>query len=340
MKAAVFHQQGQPLSIETIADPVPESGEAIIKIKASGICGSDLHATTEEGMIVPDGTVLGHEFVGEVVEIGPAVPEEWSIGNRLCTLPFIGCSSCVHCINGVPWQCRSKKIIGFDIPGGFAEYARVHLDEAVRLPDTVDWHQGALVEPLSIGLHAVRLARHVAGKNVLVIGAGPIGLAVAVWARFFGARHVITSEFDPGRRQMALDMGSTGGIDPEDEVDAQFLALAGGLPELIFECVGVPGMVTQCIDRAAYGAEIIIVGFCTQPDSFVPATAVVKELALTFSIGESKSDFQFVVDMMSAGRIHPDDMITQVVSFDELPAAFERLKKPSNQCKVILDPEI
>ncbi len=340
MKAAVFHQRGTPLAIESIPDPTPETGEVVIKVKASGICGSDLHATTEEGMIVPDGTVLGHEFVGEIVTVGPGVPKEWAIGDRLCTLPFIGCGDCVFCVNGIPWQCESKKIIGFEIPGGFAEYARVHHNEAVRLPAAIDWRQGALVEPLAVGLHAVRRARQVEGKNVLVIGAGPIGLAVGMWARFFGARHVITSEFDPGRRQMALSLGATGGIDPKQDVDAQFLTLAGGPPELIFECVGIPGMITQTIDRAAYGAEIVLVGFCTAPDNFVPAMAMVKELDMTFSIGESKADFQFVVDMMAAGRIQPSEMISHVVSFDDFPDAFEALKKPSDQCKVILDTEL
>ena len=339
MRAAVFKQPGQPLAIETIADPIPQAGEVIIKVNASGICGSDLHATTEEGMIVPDGTVLGHEFVGEIVEKGPAAAEGWAIGDRLCTLPFIGCGGCPACINGVPWQCPSKQIIGFEIPGGFAEYARVHLSDAVRLPASIDWRQGALVEPLAVGLHAVRRARHVAGKNVLVVGAGPIGLAVGMWARFLGARHIITSEFDSGRRQMAIALGATGEIDPKDDVDERFTELAGGPPEVVFECVGIPGMIAHCVDRAAFGGEIVVVGFCTKPDSLVPSAALVKELDLTFSIGETKADFQFVVDMLAAGRIQPDPMITRVVSFDELPAAFEALKTTSDQCKVILDPE-
>jgi (R,R)-butanediol dehydrogenase/meso-butanediol dehydrogenase/diacetyl reductase len=140
-------------------------------------------------MIVPDGTtVLGHEFVGEIVEIGPPADDGWKVGDRLCPLPFIGCGRCMACMNGVPWQCSSKKIIGFEIQGGFAEYARVHLSDAVRLPESIDWRPGALVELLAVGLHAVRRACCLAGKNVLVIGAGPIGLAVGMWARFFGAR--------------------------------------------------------------------------------------------------------------------------------------------------------
>lgn len=340
MKAAVFHDVGKPLAIENVADPRPENGEVIIKIKASGICGTDPHATVDEAMLVADGTVLGHEFAGEVIEVGPGVPQGWAIGDRLCTLPFIGCGKCMPCLTGVPWQCQSKKLIGFDVPGGFAEYARVHVNGAVKLPDSVSWREGALVEPLSVGLHAARTAHRVNGKNVLVVGAGPIGLSVALWCKFFGARQVITSELAPGRAQMALKLGATGLIDPKDDVGAQFLRLTGQPPELIFECVGVPGMIAQCIEMASYGAEVIVVGFCAKPDTFVPAQALVKEIAMKFSIVYSKSEFHFVVDMIAAGRINPDDMITQVVSFNDLPSAFEALKKPSDQCKVILDPEI
>jgi (R,R)-butanediol dehydrogenase/meso-butanediol dehydrogenase/diacetyl reductase len=155
-----------------------------------------------------------------------------------------------------------------------------------------------------------------------------------------GARQVIISELDPDRRQMALKLGATGVIDSKDNADAKFLDLAGGPPNVIFECVGIPGMIAQCVDQAAYGSEVIVVGFCTKPDTLVPASAMVKELALTFSIGESKADFQFVVDMLAAGRITPDEMITRVVSLDDLPVAFEALKTTSEQCKVMLDPAI
>ncbi len=341
MKAAVFHQIGKPLVIETIADPEPEQGEVIIKVKACGICGSDLHATSEEGMLVPNGTVLGHEFVGEIIKVGPSVPEGWAKGDRICTMSFWGCGKCIACLNGVPWQCQSKKIVGLgEVPGGYAEIARIHVNDAVKLPESVAWQEGALVEPLSVGLHGVRLASSVEGKNVLVVGAGPIGLAVVLWCKFMGARHIIISDFDKSRGEMAVKFGATGTINPKDDIDARFLHMTGGSPELIFECVGVPGMIAQCIDRAPYGAEIIVLGFCSAPDTLIPAYAVVKEVTLKFSIAFSKADLQFAVEMLAAGRVNAKEMITQVVSFKDLPEVFENLKKPSNQCKVILDPEL
>ncbi len=341
MRAAVFHQPGTPLAVQHLQDPIPQSGEVVIRVRACGICGTDLHATLDQAMLVPAGTVLGHEFAGEIVGLGPAVPEGWSLGDRLCTLPFIGCGQCLHCLAGVTWRCASKQIIGFEVGGGFAEYARVHVNEAVRLPESVSWQEGALVEPLAVGLHAVRLASGgVQGKNVLVIGAGPIGLGVALWCRFFGARQVIVSDRDAQRAQAALQFGATGLVDPsQDDLAGQYQQLTGGAPELIFECVGIPGLLSQCIDLAGFGAEIVVVGYCMQPDSFVPALALLKELSLKFSIGNNKADFQFIVDMLAARRIQARALVTQTVSLDELPAAFESLRHPSAQCKVLWEPK-
>lgn len=212
------------------------------------------------------------------------------------------------------------------------------MNQAVRLPDSVSWHEGALVEPLAVSLHAVRLAGRVEGKNVLVIGAGAIGLGVALWCNFFGARQVIVSERDRGRARRALEFGATGLADAGADAGVQFKQLTGSTPELIFECVGTPGLLSQCLDMAAFGAEVVVVGFCMQPDTFVPALAMLKELTLKFAIGNNKSDFQFIVDMMAANRIDARPMITDVVSLEELPKTFEALRTPAGQCKVLVEP--
>ncbi|MEN3950714.1 alcohol dehydrogenase catalytic domain-containing protein [Iodidimonas sp. SYSU 1G8] len=340
MKAAVFLEVGKPLAIETIADPTPQRGEVIIRVKHCGICGTDLHATEQHGL--PRGTVMGHEFAGEVVAIGPDVPQGWKEGDRLCTLPFIGCGQCLACYKGTPWQCETKQIIGLGaLTGGFAEYTRVHLNEAVKLPASVSWKEGALVEPLAVSLHGVRGIRNgLAGKNVLVIGAGPIGLTTVLWCKFFGARHVIVSELDQGRAQMSLRYGATGLVDAAGDVGEQFRELTGAPPELIIECVGVPGMIAKCVELAPYGAEILVVGFCSKPDTIMPALAMAKELTMRFVVAHDKSDFQFVVDMIAANRIDVEHMVTDVVSFGELPGAFEALRTPTSQCKVLLDPAL
>lgn len=340
MKAAVFHEVGKPLAIETIEDPKPQTGEVIIKIKHCGICGTDLHATDQHETAAGDGTVLGHEFAGEIVEVGPDVPSGWKEGDRLCSIPFIGCGTCLPCQRGLPWECANKKILGFDVTGGFAEYTRVHVNEAIKLPASVNWTEGALVEPLAVGVHGVRAASSIEGRNILVIGAGPIGLATAIWCNFFGARNVIVSELDAERSKMALKYGATGLLDAKQEVGPQFEKLTGGQPDLIFECVGVPGMIGQCIEVAPYGCEVVVVGFCAYPDSFVPALAMAKEISMKFVIAYNKADFQFVVDMIASDRIDVEGLVTHIVSFEQLPDAFEALRKPSDQCKVLLSPDL
>ncbi|MDA0339444.1 MAG: alcohol dehydrogenase catalytic domain-containing protein, partial [Proteobacteria bacterium] len=300
MKAAVFHEAGILLAIETIDDPKPERGEVIIKVKHCGICGTDLHATEQHAAASPGGVVMGHEFVGEIVDFGTERPEGWKEGDRLCSIPFLGCGDCIQCKLGRPFQCATRKIIGTDVTGGYAEYTRVHLNEAVKLPDSVSWTEGALVEPLAVGIHGVRAASSIEGRNILIIGAGPIGLATALWCRFFGARQVIISELDSGRANMAMRFGATAMVDAKGDVAGQFKDIAGATPDLIFECVGIPGMIGQCIMMAPYGCEVVVVGFCVHPDTFIPAIAMANELTMKFVIAYNKGDFQFVVDMIAS----------------------------------------
>jgi 2-desacetyl-2-hydroxyethyl bacteriochlorophyllide A dehydrogenase len=339
MKAAVFHRPGQPLAVEIVPDPAPGPGEAVIRVRYCGVCGTDLHST-ENHVEGDQGLVLGHEFTGEIIALGRETPAPWREGDRLCSLPFLGCGRCLSCQQGRPWRCPTRQIVGSaEAPGGFAEYMRVHLNEAVRLPDQVSWKEGALVEPLAVALHAVRKVRGgLGGRNVLVVGAGPIGLACVLWSAFFGARQVIVSELDASRAAMAPRYGATGVIDAKGEIGAQFRDVAGAEPDLILECVGVPGMLAHCVDVAPYGGEVIVVGFCMKPDTFMPAAAMVKELTVQFVIAHDKSDFQFVVDMMAAGRIAAAPMVTDIHGFDDFPSAFEALRTPSRQCKILLAP--
>ena len=160
--------------------------------------------------------------------------------------------------------CEKLRATGFgDIAGGYAEYVRVGAHETFLLPDNLSSSDGALVEPLAVGLHAVEHARIPAGEDVLVIGAGPVGLAVSMWARHFGAREVVVSDLVEGRREMAGKMGATLGVDPAvEDVSEAFERATGHAPRVIFECVGVPGLIQQCISLAPRDAKLVIAGIC------------------------------------------------------------------------------
>ncbi|MGH0037579.1 MAG: alcohol dehydrogenase catalytic domain-containing protein [Myxococcota bacterium] len=339
MKAAVFREVGQPLAVEEVPDPKATGADLVLQVKSCGICGSDLHVADQPPGL-PGGTVMGHEFAGEVVEVGPEAGPGWKVGDRVVAQPFIGCGRCRACLSGDGSRCAEMKATGLGgVPGAYAEFVRVGTAESLRLPDSVGWHGGALVEPLAVGLHAVNEASLVPGENVLVIGAGPIGLATALWARFQGARSVVVSEKAAGRLVLAERFGATATIDASKEIVASaFEREAGGPPDVIFECVGVPGMIQQCLGLAPARSRIVVVGVCMQPDTFFPGMGIVKELTLKFVVAYRQSDFRFTIDMLDAERIHAESMVTDVVGLDAFADAFEALKKPTTQCKVMLEP--
>jgi (R,R)-butanediol dehydrogenase/meso-butanediol dehydrogenase/diacetyl reductase len=172
-----------------------------------------------------------------------------------------------------------------------------------------------------------------------VLGAGPIGLATALWARFFGARSVVVSERAPARLALAARFGATHAIDAgREDVGGAFQQAVGAGPQVIFECVGAPGLLQQCIGLAPARARIVVVGVCMQPDTFLPAMAILKELSFDFVVGYRRSDFELTLAMLDAERIASRPMITDVVDLDALPAAFEALKHPTTQCKVLVRP--
>lgn len=340
MKAALFKEVGKPLQVEKVEDPTPESTELVMKVSYCGVCGTDLHATREGLTTACCDQILGHEYVGEIVEVGKEAEGNWQLGDRVCAMPFIACGKCLPCAAGHFFECQNKKVSGVDDQGGFAEYVTTGSRETIALPDSLELQKATLIEPLAVGLHAVRMADVKAGSRIMVMGAGPIGLTVALWCRFLGAREVVVSELAESRALLAKKMGATQVVQPDLSKGAeglleQFCDVAGGPPDVIFECVGAPGLLQQCIEMAPQRGKIIPVGVCEQPDSIMPFFGLIKELNIQFAIAYTKDDFETCVAMLAEGRIDISAMITDIVSLDELPEAFEALKTPSYQCKVL-----
>ena len=199
--------------------------------------------------------------------------------------------------------------------------------------------EGALVEPLAVGLSAAEKARLSPGDRVLVVGAGPVGLAVALWCRFLGARHIAVSDLLESRAERALEFGATAAIDASHEdVPARAAALTGGAPDVVFDCVGVPGSLQLAVDYAPADARVVVVGLCMARDSIYPGRAIVKELDLAFAFIYRKRHFELVLDALARGRIDAARLITDRVGLDGFPAAFEALRAPSGQLKVMLEP--
>src|SRR5690348_6663551 len=240
MRAAVFKGLNQKLCVEVIPIPIPKPEEVIIKVGRCGICGSDLHMTEDPAFNVPSGMVLGHEFAGEVVELGKGV-DSLKIGDRVAVIPMKGCGHCSSCLSGEPGSCAEVELIG----GGYGEYAAALARQAVSLPQSAGVSDGALVEPLAVALHGVIRSNLQPGDKVVVLGAGPIGLATAFWARRMGARQVVITELNSFQEDRAMKLGATDFVTGDEDHVAQADRLIGGKADIVFECVGVPGMIAQ-----------------------------------------------------------------------------------------------
>jgi (R,R)-butanediol dehydrogenase / meso-butanediol dehydrogenase / diacetyl reductase len=334
MRAAVFKRVGTPLSIETVPDPQPRHGEVVLKIATCGICGSDLHASEVQGAL-PEGMILGHEFAGTIVETGTGATQK--AGTRVTAFPLHPCWSCDDCNQGYHVQCSNGSWVGTGRPGAFADYVTVDARLTQALPAGVGFDEGALVEPLATAHHAVILAGPLKGRNVLVLGAGPIGAGVVLFARRLGARNVLVSEPSAERRQLAMRLGATAVLDPTTENPSERAhVVCGGAPDVVFECVGVPGMIARAVDYVAKRGRVIVVGVCFTSDSFAPYIALTKGVSLLFSMAYDIRDFESVIDNMAAGHIEPQRLVTSKIRLDDLPAAFEALKRPTDQCKILV----
>ena len=340
MRAAVVNDAKQ-LEIVEVPDPTPRGDDLVLRVEACGICGSDLKAIDN----MPGGLVMGHEFCGEVVAVGKGAEDRWRAGDRVAALPLIGCGACGPCLSGDVFRCeRGVDAIGVGgSSGAYAQYVRVGARESFALPSSLGPGTGALVEPLAVGLHAVDRAQLRRGEDVLILGGGPVGMAVALWARHVGARHIVVSDPVAHRRETCLALGATEVIDPDaGPVAEQFARVCGRRgpagADVVFECVGRPGMVQASIDGARVHGRVVIVGVCTKPDPFVPITAVLKELAMHFVVYYGAADYAFTIDMLQTERIDPAPFVTDRVGLDALPGAFEALKHPTTQAKVLVTP--
>lgn len=340
MRAAVFQEAGKPLVIENVADPVPGPDQVILEVAHAGICGSDLHMTESPHM--PRGLILGHEFAGTIAALGKDVAGPWKVGDRVTALPLNACNDCAACDRDLPALCSHNLFTGTSLlaQGAYAQLVGARASMVQRLPDGVDFAEGAMVEPLAVGHHIVSMADMPQRAAVLVIGAGPIGIAVALFARHAGAKHVVVSERSPDRRALAKMIGATGVIDPQDEdVAAAFARLTGvDRPQIIFECVGVPGMLGQAIELADVRGQVIVAGVVLKEDTILPVVALGKEVTIRYSQAYNERDFEAVIGVLARREIDARPIHTSTVSLDELPAAFEALRSQPRECKVLIRP--
>ncbi|WP_422658071.1 2,3-butanediol dehydrogenase [Paenibacillus sp. EC2-1] len=348
MKALRWHGV-KDLRLENIVEPKPAKGEVKIKVEWCGICGSDLHEYTAGPIFIPLEThplsgdkapvVMGHEFSGQVVEVGEGVTRA-SVGDRVVVEPIYACGTCEACKQGKYNLCDKMGFYGLaGGGGGFSEFAAVPEVMIHKIPESVSYEQGALVEPSAVALHAVRSSKLKVGDKAAVFGTGPIGLLVIEALKASGASEIYAVELSEERKQKAAELGAIV-IDPKeyDAVEEIHKRTNGGV-EVSFEVTGVPPVLTQAINATRIGGETMIVSIFEKEASIHPQNIVLKERTVTGIIGY-RDVFPAVISLMAQGYFPADKLVTKRIKLDEvIDEGFEGLLRERNQVKILVKAE-
>lgn len=332
MKAVTFQALHAPLAFQTLPDPTPDAGQVVVKVGRCGICGSDLHMTEDAAYGCQHGEVLGHEFAGEVVALGREV-EGLRMADLVSVIPLMSCGACERCRKGEVQWCARFGLQG----GGYAEYALTRPNQCIKLPADLSLADGAIVEPLAVALHGVNLSGLQAGNKALVLGAGPIGLAVAFWAKRLGAT-VAVQDIADYQRDRALGMGAdVFVVDSQDPIGSAEQGL-GSRADVVFECVGIPGLIDQAVQQVKNRGTVLLLGLCTQPDPINSFAMLSKEVRLVTSAFFTVPEYQASLDALAEGAVEPRLLVTDTISLADTPDVFESLKRRTSQCKVLIAP--
>lgn len=368
------------LSVVDLPDPRPVEGQLVLDVRACGICGSDLHAKDHADDLTgvmakvgyPDfmrtetATVMGHEFAGVIAERGPRTPKKLREGMTVVSFPLVR-------VQGRPQLTGLSPLA----PGGYAERVLVEASLTFPVPNGLSVDMAALTEPMAVGLHAVRRSEITKRDTAIVVGCGPVGLAVICQLKASGVAKVVASDFSPARRDLARRCGADVVVDPA--VDSPFekaqgkgmiteavalydMALttmrqlrripgwasvyraadAAGAASpkrpVIFECVGVPGMIDAMMDSAPLNSRVIVVGVCMGSDQIRPTMAIAKELDVRFVFGYAPLEFYDTLHMLADGKLNASALITGKVGLDGVAGAFQALGDPEKHAKVLIDP--
>ncbi len=337
MKAAIF--RGGDLVVDTLPDPVPAQGQVLVKTLACGICGSDLHAAKHAhrmaavtkripGRVPMDlarDVVFGHEFCCEVLDYGPKTDKRIKPGTRVCSMPLM-------------MEADGPKGMGYSntYVGGYAERMVLSAPLMLEVPNGLPTEHAALTEPLAVGVHAVEKGNLTGDEAPLVVGCGPVGLAVIAALKLKGIHPIVAADFSPKRRELAVLMGADIAVDPAAE--SPYGKLAADKRAAVFECVGVPGLIQQVFEKAPRDARVIVVGVCMEPDTIEPLFAIFKELNLQFVLGYTPEEFARSLRLLAEGKVDAEALITGKVGLDGVKGAFEELGNPERHTKILVEP--
>lgn len=337
MRASVL-RDGRMVYRDDVPEPVPGPGQVVVAVRCCGICGSDLHFAAHGAEVVAlsnqlargrgamdldldQDVFMGHEFSAEVLEAGPDTATH-PPGTLVTSIPVVLSDKGVEPI-----------VFSNTTLGGYAERMLLSARLLLAIPNGLDPRHAALAEPMAVGLHAVNKSGIGAGETALVIGCGPIGISIIASLRVRGVENIVASDFSPKRRELAAKMGAH-----------QTVAPAQGSPfdtvktRVVFEAVGVPGIIDDIMQRARNGTRVVVAGVCMQPDTVHPFFAIAKELNLQFVNAYTPEEFAEALHAIAEGRIDVAPMITGEVDLAGVGAAFDDLADPGRHCKILVTP--
>lgn len=378
MRAVVC--QNAELDVVELPVPTPANGQVLLDVTGCGICGSDLHARrhadAQADVLAEAGynglmrshqrVVMGHEFTGEIAEYGPKTRKKLPTGTPVVAMPLRRNGTELHAIG-----------LSESAPGAYAEQVLVEASLMLALPNGLAPSLAVLTEPLAVGYHAVRRAEIKKDDVAIVIGCGPVGLAVICMLKAQGVRTVVASDLSAARRTLATACGADVVVDPQQESpftaggdhghlmtvpDAVGL-LVGTVEKLqklplpwhhvwravealgktparpvIFECVGIPGILETIITGAPFLTRVVVAGVCMQPDTIRPVMAINKEIDLRFVVGYTPLEFRDTLHLLANGKVQAAAMLTGTVGLAGVEAAFTALASPETHAKIVIDP--
>ncbi len=344
MKALQLRQYKQ-LSIEDVPAPEPAHDEVLISVQSCGICGSDVHGYDgSSGRRIPP-VIMGHEASGVVAETGPGAGE-FAAGDRVTFDSMICCQNCLFCTAGRPNLCENRRVLGVSCEdyrrnGAFAEFVTVPRHIVYRIPEGVEFDEAAMVEPVSVAVHAVNRADPSLGDTALVVGAGMIGLLTVQALRTAGCGRILVADLAADRLALAVQLGADQSIQVGGEVDLPAMAreMTGGIgADLVMEAVGADTTVTASIDSVRKGGRVVLIGNIAPRVQFGLQSVVTREIDVLGSCASS-NDYLACLELMQRGSIQVRPIISASVPLEQGPEMFARLyDREPGLTKVILHP--
>ena len=350
MKAAIFYGP-RDIRIEEIEKPRAGENGIVIRVRAAGICGSDLHPYN--GALVerqPCKIAMGHENAGDVVEVGANV-EGVDVGDRVWAMAILPCYDCDWCKQGNyksnPLKCRNSRVQSRGLHGSFAEYlsvplvvlpqkGKVVLPTVIKLPETMSYQEGALIEPISVGYNAVRYTEPNPDDVAVVLGAGIIGLGAVVSLKARNVRRIIVTDVSQKRLQVAKELGADLVLNPtEEDVVKRVRREAGNGVDIVLEAAGKPATFLQATDMVRLFGKVMMVGVYEEPVMFDPNLLVLKGVWLK---GWIEPSFYGGFEIMEAGWIKDKQVVSHTFSLDRINEAFETSMNAHESVMVMVEP--